>query len=65
VDNINTQFIKTVYFESNLIHLQQCFARYVVILQAWAILNKLACAKVRKQSIAFIRDEAVHVVSAR
>ena len=22
--NINTQFIKSVYFESNLIHLQQC-----------------------------------------
>ena len=29
--NNNTQFIKTVYFESNLIQLQQLFARYVVI----------------------------------
>ena len=25
VHNNNTQFTKTVYFESNLIHLQQCF----------------------------------------
>jgi hypothetical protein len=30
VHNINTQFIKTVYFESNLIHLQKCFARYKI-----------------------------------
>ena len=28
---INTQFIKTVCFESNMIHLQQCFTRYVII----------------------------------
>ena len=27
----NTQYIKTVYFESNLIHLQQYFSRYDVI----------------------------------
>jgi hypothetical protein len=62
VHNINIQFIKTVYFESKSDSSSAVFCKICRYITSVSNFKQASVRKVRKQSIAFIRDEAVHVV---